>query len=274
MARNYDHQRRDKPSVPGPGSAMLFGSGKSAQGNLRFAEVTGVKIYTVSNCDEIAGEFPKHNFGTSGDTALSKTGSALSRDRNSLLVPLNIRSSHTGGTGSSDKVRCNQSLSFPGPELKEGQKGSMRISARQNYDDSQRTTLGQNSFAVDSQMTVAEQPSSYGSQNCSYNDSQASIPTDEAVPSQHRLMSNHPPSQTSNPAIRTFNRYDQPSVSRAQTPISGGGSRSLLQEHRPPKGPTWNSNLIKRAASPVVSMLTQYVQILFTKIISLNLLIN
>jgi hypothetical protein len=150
-------------------------------------------------------------------------------------------------------MKFNQSSSFAASELKVGLKGSTRISAKQNYDDSQRTTMGQNSFAADSQMTVAELPSSYGSQNCSYNDSQASIPTDEAISSQHRLVSNHPPSQTSNPAMRTFNRYEQPSVSRAQTPVSGGGSRGLLQEHRPPKGPTWNSNLIKRAASPVIA---------------------
>jgi hypothetical protein len=178
------------------------------------------------------------------------------RDRNSLLIPLNIKSGQTGNSGASDKIKYNQSLTFASSELKVGHKDSTRISAKQNYDDSQRTTLGQNSFAADSQMTVAEQPSSYGSQNCSYNDSQSSIPTDEAMSSQHRLVSNHPPSQTSNPAMRTFNPYEQPSVSRAQTPIPGGGSRGLLQEHRPPKGPTWNSNLIKRAASPVVVLST------------------
>jgi hypothetical protein len=196
---------------------------------------------------KIAGEFPKSNFGTTGDISSSKTGNALCRDKSSLLVPF---------SGASDRIKCNQSSSYVGSELKVGHKGSTRISAKQNYDDSQRTTMGQNSFAADSQMTVAEQPSSYGSQNCSYNDSQASIPTDEAVSSQHRIVSNHLPSQSSNSAIRTFNRYEQPSVSRAQTPISSGGSRGLLQEHRPPKGPTWNSNLIKRAASPVVAFET------------------
>jgi hypothetical protein len=200
----------------------------------------------------MAGEIPKSNFGGAGDISSSKTSNSVYRDKNSsLLVPLNIKSMQTGGTGASDKMKWNQS--FAGSELKVGHKGSTRISAKQNYDDSQRTTMGQNSFAADSQMTVAEPPSSYGSQNCSYNDSQASIPTDEAIPSQHRLVPNHPPSsQTSNPNIRTFDRYEQPSSSRAQTPISGGVSRGLLQEHRPPKAPTWNSNLIKRAASPVL----------------------
>ena len=156
-------------------------------------------------------------------------------------MPLNIRTNQSAAAEAKNKWNT----SFSSSDTKTGLRGGKSV-----YDDSQRTTLGQNSFAVDSQMTCAEQPSSYGSQNCSYNDSQASIPTEEIVPSQHRLQ-NQSTSQSSSNRMRVGDKYDPTSNSRAQTPVSCVGARTLLQEHRPPKAPTWNSTLIKRSASPV-----------------------
>ena len=158
---------------------------------------------------------------------------------------MHLRSTQPGGSTNDDKTKWNRTF------LNSEPKASARC-AKSIFEDSQRTTLGHNSFAADSQMTTAEQQSSIGSQNCSYNDSQASIPAEEAVPSQHRLSNQLSISQASyKGASRTGDRFDPPSVSRAQTPVS---VRGLVQEHRPPKAPTWNSTLIKRAASPVTSI--------------------
>ena len=99
---------------------------------------------------------------------------------------------------------------------------------------------------IDSQMTCAD-PSSYGSQNCSQQESQASIVSEDPVAlSQHRNQLN---------AMRSTDRFETP-----MTPINRNDERSIAAAgmakgtgvgHRPPKAPTWNASLIKRAASPV-----------------------
>ena len=189
-------------------------------------------------------DFRRGGIGSIRDPSPSRTTSldrTFGRERSGgLLVPLHMKSTQMG-SALEDKNKWNRPFSTPEPKI--GTRGGQSA-----YEDSQRTTIGHNSFAVDSQMTFAEQPSSYGSQNCSYNDSQSSLPTEEVISSQHRLPSHH---STSGVVLRGCDKFDPSGNSRAQTPVSSVGSRNILQDHRPPKAPTWNSTLIKRAASPV-----------------------
>jgi hypothetical protein len=187
---------------------------------------------------------------------VSSSGTFSRNMSSGLLIPMNSKSRPQDVPANMDRASRGRTFVTPNHDCT-GYKTENRNPGKATYEDSQRTTMGPNSYPQDSQMTCMELPSSFGSQNCSQHDSQASA-GEEAVLSQHRLPPFYPPgSQTSFSAgNRGSDRFESSSTPRALTPISNSGRSDAFksgnpQDHRPPKAPNWNLNLIKRAASPV-----------------------